>query len=302
LIRPFETGSSRNARQASLSRSSPCQNTTPAKFALCSIGAKTSFTGFSRRKAPNAILQNPAARELKENLGRELAVILDRLAPTSILEAGVGEATSLAPVLNHMKGRPAHVLGFDLSLSRLLFARKHLEENGHGNPRLFVGDLERIPLASSSVDVVVTVHAIEPNHGREEVILSELLRIAGRHLVMIEPSYEMASPEGRARMDRLGYVRGLPAALKRLGHPARLVERWQHNSNPLNEAALVIVDKSGARTDAEPQFISPISGSALVKRGDCWFSPEDGHAFPVVAGIPCLAIENAVLASKLGQF
>jgi hypothetical protein len=247
-------------------------------------------------------LKEPAARELKKQLGQRLGALFEELAADSILEAGLGEGTSLAPILNHMNKRPVHVLGFDLSLSRLLFARRHLAESGHGNVVLFTGDLERIPLSSSSVDVVVTVHAVEPNYGREDVILSELLRVAKRHLVMIEPSYELASAEARARMERLGYVRGLPAALERLGHPARRVERWKYNSNPLNEAALIIVDKPAARGKTEFHFISPISGGKLIERKDCWFCPEDGHAFPVVAGIPCLTMENALLASKLDQF
>ena len=201
-----------------------------------------------------------------------------------------------------MRKRPAQVLGFDLSLSRLLFARRHLTENGCGNVKLFTGDLDRVPVASDSVDVVLTVHAVEPNHGREETILSELLRVARKHVVMIEPSYEFASAKARERMDKFGYVRGLPETLKRLGYPARLVERWPHNSNPLNEAALIVVDKTSAEARTEPRFVSPISGRDLAKRKDCWFCPEDGHAFPIIAGIPCLTMENAVLASKLDRF
>ena len=70
-----------------------------------------------------ALLKDPAARAFQQNVGRELAVLLDKLAPASLLEAGVGEGTSLEPVLTHMSKRPVQVLGFDLSLSRLLFAR-----------------------------------------------------------------------------------------------------------------------------------------------------------------------------------
>jgi uncharacterized protein YbaR (Trm112 family) len=247
-------------------------------------------------------LKDPGARALKEKLGQELGALIDGLAPDSVLEAGIGEGTSLAPVLNHMSKQPAHVLGFDLSLSRLLFARRHLTANGQGNVKLFTGDLDRIPLASGSVDVVVTIHAVEPNHWHEEVILAELLRVARKHLIMVEPIYELASAEARARMERLGYVRGLPSALERLGYPARRVERWRHNSNPLNEAALIVVDKASTGTGVEPRFVSPISGRDLTERTDCWFCPDDGHAFPIVAGIPCLTVESAVLASKLDRF
>ncbi len=249
-----------------------------------------------------AELKDEARRRFKDEFGRRLAGVLDALAPVSLLDAGTGEATSLAPVLRHMAARPDHVLGFDLSLSRLLYARAASRSAGATDVALFTAALDRIPLASDSVDVVLTIHAVEPNHGREDVILRELLRVARRHLVMIEPSFEHASAEGRARMERLGYVRALPAALERLGYPARLVEPWPLNANPLNPAALIVVDKQGGRPDAAPAYVSPISGRPLVSREHCWFCPDDGHAFPIIAGIPCLTVESGILASKLGQF
>jgi uncharacterized protein YbaR (Trm112 family) len=247
-------------------------------------------------------LEEPDVRELKDKIGRHLATVLDGLAPKYLLEAGIGEATSLVPILRHMKKEPDHVLGFDLSLSRLLFARRHLSKNGSDNATLFTAALDRIPLASSSVDVILTIHAIEPNGGYEETIVSELLRVASRHLVLIEPNYETASAEARSRMHQLGYVRGVSAALRHLGVPHRHLP-FPYNANPLNEAALIVVDKPGAaaRTSA-PSFVSPISGRKLLARQDCWYCPDDGHAFPVIAGIPCLVAENGVLVSKLEQF
>jgi predicted O-methyltransferase YrrM/uncharacterized protein YbaR (Trm112 family) len=247
-------------------------------------------------------LKTPGAQALKQNLGHKLGMLLDRIKPNSLLEAGVGEGTSLAPILNHMRTPPARVLGFDVSLSRLLVASDYLSSNGQADVDLFTAELDRIPLATGSVDVVLTIHAVEPNRGREEAILSELLRVARRALVMVEPSYEMASTEARARMDRLGYVRGLTETLRRIGQPANEVERWPYNSNPHNEAALIVVEKSSPGPASETCFVSPVSGAALVKRPDCWFCPEDGHAFPILNGIPCLTIDNAILASRLESF
>ena len=250
-----------------------------------------------------AQLKDPVCRDLKQKLGRYLAAVIDTLRPSSLLDAGVGEATSLVPLLGYLQHKPEHVLGFDISLSRLLFARRHLADNGQ-MATLFAGALDRIPLETSSVDVIVTVHALEPNHGREDHILTELLRVARRHLVLVEPSYELATPDARARMERFGYVRGLPGLLARLGHAPSRVERCPHNANPLNEAALIVVDKSDASVGKaqSPAFVSPISRGKLVLRRDCWFCPEDGHAFPIIAGIPCLLVDNSVLASKLESF
>jgi uncharacterized protein YbaR (Trm112 family) len=247
-------------------------------------------------------LADPSYWDFINRRGKHLATLLDELSPHSLVEAGVGEASTLASTLRQMAARPAHVLGFDLSLSRLLFAHKHLADEGIDGAVLFTGALDRIPLASDSVDVVLTFHAVESNHGCEDVILSELVRVAGRYLVMIEPCYENAPVEARARMDRLGYARGLLNILAKLGYPARRVEKWPLNFNPLNEASLIVVEKNQKRVEIPPSFVSPISGHNLICRRDCWFCPDDGHAFPIIAGIPCMTLGSGVLASKLADF
>jgi len=249
-----------------------------------------------------AAIADPAVRGLKQRAGVRLAALFDEISPLSILDAGTGEATTLAPALHAMKRRPTHVLGFDISLSRLLFARRRLSSEGDGGAELFTGTLDRIPLASSSVDLVFTFHALEPNRGREEEILRELLRVTRCRLVMVEPSYELGGAATRARIDRMGYVCGLPETLERLGHPARLVERWGLDANPANEAALIVVDKPAKPVESSPLFVSPLSGKPLLRLTDCCYCPEDGHAFPILAGIPCLVSENALLVSKLGEF
>jgi ubiquinone/menaquinone biosynthesis C-methylase UbiE len=248
-----------------------------------------------------AELESAEILALKARLGRRLADVLDVLKPESLLDAGVGEATSLLPTLAAMKVRPA-VLGFDFSVSRLLWAKRHLAAHGHGDATLFLADLDRVPLADASIDVVLTVHALEPNRGQERAILSELLRVARRHLVMVEPCYERATLEMRTWIDKHGYVRGLPETLQSLGHPARLIEPFGADQNPVNAASLFIVDIADAKPRRPAEFVSPISRRPLMRQADCWFCPDDGHAFPIVGGIPCLRQQNAVLASKLGLF
>jgi uncharacterized protein YbaR (Trm112 family) len=242
-------------------------------------------------------LQNSAIRENRDKVGRKFAEILDDLNISSLLDAGTGEATSLVPILKSMRSRP-EVLAFDISLSRLLYAQDHLASN-QCSAELFTGDLVAIPLADNAVDCVITVHAAEPNGGRETEILSELLRVAARYLVMVEPSWELGSEATRARILEHGYVKGMPDILQSLGHKPIRFERWGIDGNPQNEAALIVVEKKGL---ARKAFVSPISGKPLEKRPDCWFSPDDGHAFPVIQGVPCLLVENAVLASHLGKF
>lgn len=244
--------------------------------------------------------------EMAEDLARRGAVLADvirSLRPASLLDAGTGEGTMLAPMLAAMKEGdvPAEVWAFDLSLSRLLYARENLRVQGFEGARLFTGELAAIPLGTSSIDVVGTFHAIEPNRGREESILDELLRVARRYLVLVEPSYELGSEATREQIRNHAYAEGLPEILRARGVRVLRHERWPLNANPRNEAALLVAEKSGAAAEpaGEAEFQSPISGGPLVDRGSYYWSPRDGFAFPVIEGIPCLLRENGVLASGL---
>jgi uncharacterized protein YbaR (Trm112 family) len=247
-------------------------------------------------------LQQPNVASVKHRMGEKLASILEGLAPETLLDAGVGEATTLVPVIRAMKRPPPSIWGVDLSLSRLLFARRHLVRSGIEDVQLFTGSLDNLPMSAGSMDVVLTVHAVEPNRGREKDILSELLRVAGRYLVMIEPSYELGNDVTRARIERHRYVRGIPDVLNELAAKVVRYERWGIDVNPANEAALIVVELSKSQTKVRHVLVSPLSGRPLHRLNDCLYCHDDGHAFPIVQDIPCLAAEHAILASKLGDF
>jgi hypothetical protein len=189
-------------------------------------------------------LKESNVASLKTQMGEKLASILDELAPETLLDAGVGEATTLAPVVRAMKRRSPSIWGVDLSLSRRLFASQHLSKNGIAGVQLFTGSLDNLPMSTGSMDVVLTVHAVQPNRGRGEHILSELLRVAKRYLVMIEPSFELGSDATKSRIERHRYVKGIPDVLKELGANIVRYERWGMDVNPSNEAALIIVQLS----------------------------------------------------------
>lgn len=247
-------------------------------------------------------LKHANVASLKIQMGEKLASILDDLAPQTLLDAGVGEATTLAPVVQAMRRRPPSIWGVDLSLSRLLFARQHLSRHGIAGVQLFTGSLDNLPMSTGSMDVVLTVHAVEPNRGREKQILSELLRVTRRYLVMIEPSVELGNDATQARIERQRYVTGIPDVLKELGANIVRYERWGLDVNPSNEAALIVVQVSESKPAVQHILISPVSGRPLQRLRDCWYCRDDGHAFPIVQDIPCLDAGNAILASRLGDF
>ncbi len=217
----------------------------------------------------------------------------------SLLEAGSGEATTLAGVLAHLPAAPAHTLGFDLSWSRCAEGRAWLAERGV-QADLFVADLFHLPFADESIDVVYTSHTLEPNGGREEEALLELLRVTRRVLVLVEPAYEHADEPARARMREHGYVRGLRAALDRLGARVIRDELLEFSINPKNPSGVIVVEKQGV-TEGQggaPTFRCPLTNTALTPSDDAYFSETTGLAYPVLQGLPLLRPEHAVVASR----
>jgi ubiquinone/menaquinone biosynthesis C-methylase UbiE len=108
-----------------------------------------------------------------------------------------------------MKKKPLKVFGFDISWSRVKFAKKLVEEYNMKNVNLFTANLFEIPLLDNSIDIVYTSHSLEPNGGKEKQALKELFRIAKNYIVLLEPSYELASTDARERMINHGYITNL---------------------------------------------------------------------------------------------
>jgi ubiquinone/menaquinone biosynthesis C-methylase UbiE len=242
-------------------------------------------------------METPAYASFMERFSTAVAALMDGFAPESLLEAGVGEATTFANVVARLKRRPDRCAGFDLSWSRVFCARKYARKLGV--PAEFaVGNLTAIPAADASFDVVFTCDAIEPNHGREVEILQELFRVARRWVVMLEPSYELGSEETRTHIRKHGYCRNLRGHAEAIG--LRVVEHrlFDHCFNPKSQTGLLVIEKQ-----------APVSGGRRWQACPCCkgpLAPASGHLYctacrriyPVLRGIPCLTPDNGVLGSK----
>jgi SAM-dependent methyltransferase len=231
-----------------------------------------------------------------QQLAIELAPYID--AGCSMLEVGCGEATTLAGVIHALPRKPRECFGFDISWSRCAEALGWLKSNDC-SARLFVADLFSIPLADESVDVVYTSHSIEPNGGREERALAELLRVARRTVVLIEPLYELGTPEAQQRMRHHGYVRGLRNAASSLGGDVRTCRLLDYSSNPLNPSGVIVIQKARSTATRGAEFQCPLTATPLSDKGEAYYSEATGLAYPVLGGIPLLRPEHMVVASKL---
>lgn len=229
-----------------------------------------------------------------------LAQLIDRIEGVeSLMEVGVGEATTLNTVVRNLKQKPAEILGFDISWSRLKFAKELLQDLGIEDVRLFTANLFETPLLDSSIDVVYTSHSIEPNGGKEEEALKELYRITKKYLILLEPSFEFASSDGKARMKKHGYVTRLHEVAKNLGFNIVEHRLFDYCSNPLNPTGLMVIKKDAASTNTS-KLVCPMSHTDLTPHTDCLLYSKDSFlAYPILDKIPCLLKENSILATHL---
>jgi ubiquinone/menaquinone biosynthesis C-methylase UbiE/uncharacterized protein YbaR (Trm112 family) len=245
-----------------------------------------------------AAMDDPARSKHQKEYTAEIARTIRSLCdPRSILEAGVGEATTLSGVLAHL-GVAVNSYGFDLSWSRIAFAKRWLRRQGIADTTLCTGDLFHLPFADQSIDVVYTSHSIEPNGGNEEPILRELYRVAREFLILLEPGYELANDEAQRRMETHGYCRNLPGIAASLGYNVLEHRLFPFTANPLNPTALTVIRKVEGRATTSHVLACPKFGTPLQAIGGMLFSPEALVVYPIVGGIPCLRIENGIFASK----
>lgn len=220
-------------------------------------------------------------------------------SPSSLLEVGVGEATTLAGVVERLGVPLRWAGGFDVSWSRIDAARGWLAER-HVDAATFVGDLFAIPMADGAVDIVYSSHSLEPNGGRELEAVRECLRVARRAVVLVEPLYELAAPEAQARMSAHGYVRGLREAAESLG--ARVVDHrlLPYTGNLLNPSGVLLLEKTDVSPGANDLvWRCPLTHAQLTPEEDLYVAADTGIAYPVLRGIPLLRPEHAVVASRL---
>jgi len=246
-------------------------------------------------------LKDPAHAQYVKESAVELARLLHQYGePTSYLEAGVGEATTLSYLLQAYGNKHVNAHGFDLCWSRIYRARQWLAQEGVTGVSLCTGSLTRIPFIDNSFDVVCTVESVGENAEHEAQILSELYRVASRYLILLEPAFELATPEAQARMVQHGYCRDLAGHAKQLGMRVVEYKLFPLVENPLNPLGLIVIEKEPSRTSVTPRYRCPKYHTPLSRHDHVYFSEDSFIVYPIVAEIPCLRAENAIVATLYG--
>lgn len=239
--------------------------------------------------------------EFSNNYTGALANVINGLEDIhSIMEIGVGEATTLANLIPKLVSKIDGVYGLDISWSRVRYGLKYLKDKNIDNAHLFIANLFDIPVRDNSVEVVYTSHSIEPNGGKEKEALESLYRIAAKYVVLLEPSYHFGSKEVKERIDHHGYVKTLHQTAIELGYNVIEYRLFDHCSNERNPTELIVIKKD---VTCEPfGYMCPVTKKDLVRNKSEFYSKEGLLVYPIVSGIPCLLSDNAIVATKYSDF
>lgn len=217
------------------------------------------------------------------------------LPGASLLDAGTGEGTSIIPLVKALN-IPINAYAFDISWSRLSFASAN-SRNLKTDINFAVANMSNIPMATSSIDTVLTIHAVEPNGGKEIEIVRELARVAKKYVILIEPDFDSASNDQKTRMQRLSYIGSLNDAIK--ASKLTIVDRisLRNNSNPLNCASVYILKTDAKKEESRELagWVDPIFHAELTKF-EGGLRNQEGLWYPILREIPFLRQEDAKFA------
>ena len=216
----------------------------------------------------------------------------------SVLDAGIGEATTLLPLLQKLD-LELIPFGIDISWSRLSWAKAN-SIDFKIEIALAVADLKKIPARDSSIDCVLTMHSIEPNFGKEMEILSELKRVAKSMIILIEPDFKNADTHQKTRMQKLGFIGDLDPYISQLGLEIVDFRRIENNGNPLNKAGIWFLKPTDFVTDkgcdlSNRFWVDPLTKADLNPNRD-GLASDEGFWYPISGGIPFLRPQDAKYA------
>jgi hypothetical protein len=216
----------------------------------------------------------------------------------TLLDCGTGESNVLLSILDKLPFQ--NVKAFDVSLSRIIWANQNCLKSKH-KIDLAVADLSDIPLPDNSIDCILTTHAIEPNGGRENAILTELVRVANKYIFLVEPTFSAASDEQKRRMIELGYAVRLETEIHQNNSISLVEKRLVKNSrNVLNKSAIYVLKKNSILESKNfPNWVDPIMLEPLVKV-ETGMQTDRGIFVPTYNNIPLLRISDCnLLFSKI---
>lgn len=135
----------------------------------------------------------------------------------NILEVGCGNGRNLFELQKEFKDIPLY--GFDLSEEGINTCKKRI------TGEFMVGSADKLPYADNSMDVVVTVHALEQMRYIIRDVINELYRVCRYGIVLCEPFFCLQNIFGKTKALMYENVQGIPFWVEHVGFDVREFHR-----------------------------------------------------------------------------
>ena len=220
----------------------------------------------------------------------------------TILDFGCGELTTSLFFFKKIKKKINHYFANDISLNRRIvgknYIKKKLNNRDFKKFKIFCNSEINLPFKNNSIDLIVTIHSLEPNNKSAKHIIKELLRVSKKGLILMEPHYEISNLKQKKRMKKYNFVRGLPKLLNDKNYDLKIIKKKEHSNN-LNISSLFILKKKKIKSNSSNNYVEPKTLNNIKKYYNFFYSNKSFRLFPVFNEIPIFTNDSQFFLPSL---
>ena len=129
----------------------------------------------------------------------------------------------------------------DLSIKRLIEGKKRL--NFPDNLKLIQADASSIPISDNEYELAYTCHCLEQVPHIFENCLNEIVRIASKYIVLIEPSFEKSNEITKKHIFKKDYIKINNKKLSKIKNVKKINRFKMPFIQYINGAEIIILEK-----------------------------------------------------------
>ncbi len=213
----------------------------------------------------------------------------------TILDFGCGELTTSLFIFNKIKKNIKNYYANDVSLNRLILGQNYLKSKLKNKEfkkiKLFCNSSAGLPFKDNSIDLIITIHSLEPNNKHKELFINELFRVSKKGLILMEPHYEISNDQQKKRMLKFNYIRGIKKLFNKKNCNLKIIKK-DHHINSLNVSSLFVVKKKPIRKNNSTVYVEPKTYDNLKDINNFLYSPKSLRLYPVYNDISIFSNES----------
>ena len=220
----------------------------------------------------------------------------------TILDFGCGELTTSLFIFNKLKKSIVNYFANDVSLNRLIlgqnYLNKKLKKKDFNKFKIFCNSNTNLPFKDNSIDLIITIHSLEPNNKNKESFIDELFRVSKRGLILMEPHYEISSDKQKKRMLKFEYIRGIQKLFNKKDCEIKIIKK-DHHINNNNVSSLFVIKKKKVRKNNNTSYVEPKTFSRLKDINNFLYSSKSLRFYPTYNDISIFSDESQFFLPSL---